>query len=219
LGILAITSGVLPKGKQKMPAKHKELKGYIKTENVILLVLLGVAVGFVGGVAFSVYRSSGQMPATADSQNAAMPLPPEKRAAIADLSKQTQNDPKNVSAWTELGHLYFDTGQPRLAIEAYEKSLALDPDRPDVWTDLGVMYRRVGEPAKAVEMFDRALSLNPSHEIAMFNKGVVLMHDLQDSKGAMESWQKLVMTNPEAKTPDGQSLKDLLEQMKKNNPS
>ncbi len=197
----------------------KELKGYIKTENLILLVLLAVAVGFIGGVAFSVYRSSGRLPATADSQNAAMPLPAEKRETLQALLNQTRMDPNNTVAWIELGHIYFDSGQYQLAIEAYEKSLELDPDRPDVWTDLGVMYRRNGNPQKAVEMFDRALSLNPSHEIAMFNKGVVLMHDLQDSKRALESWQKLVTINPEAKTPGGQPIKEILEQMKKKSAS
>ncbi len=197
----------------------KELKGYIKTENMILLVLLAVAVGFIGGIAFSVYRSSGQPPATAGSQNTAMPLTAEKRETLQALLNQTRMDPNNTVAWTALGHLYFDTSQNQLAIEAYEKSLELDPDRPDIWTDLGVIYRRNGNPQKAVEMFDRALSLNPLHEIAMFNKGVVQMHDLKDSKGALESWQKLIIINPEAKTPGGQPIKEILEQVKKKSAS
>lgn len=202
-----------------MPSAPKPIKGYIKTENMILLVLLAVAVGFIGGVAFSVYRSASQLPATADSQNTTMPLPAESREVLQALLEQTQTDPNNPTAWSQLGHHYFDTGQPQLAIEAYEKSLKLDPDRPDVWTDLGVMYRRNENPQKAIEMFNRALKLNPSHEIAMFNKGVVLMHDLQDSKGALESWEKLVLINPEAKTPSGQPVREILEQMKQNSPS
>ena len=97
------------------------------------------------------------------------------------------------AAWSQLGHLYFDTGQLAPAIEAYRSSLGLDSRQPDVWTDLGVMYRRNGEPQKAIECFDQALNINQHHEIALFNKGVVLMHDLERQQGGY-----IRMGNPSA---------------------
>jgi tetratricopeptide (TPR) repeat protein len=117
-----------------------------------------------------------------------------------------------------LGHFYYDVGRIKEAIEAYQKSLSLDADRPDVWTDLGVMYRRNGNPEKAIESFDRALSINSRHEAAMFNKGVILMHDLNDTKAALDAWELLVQINPDAKAPNGRLVRTLVTELKKNNP-
>jgi len=188
------------------------LKGYIKTENVILLIAIALAIGFVGGVTFSVYRSTRSAMLSGDAQSPQMT--PQQKEQIANLVARAEKNPKDVDAWTHLGHLYFDTGQPDLAIETYEKSLSLDGNRPDVWTDLGVMYRRAGNPKKAVESFDRALISNPNHEIAMYNKGVVLMHDMQDPAGALSAWENLVAINPNAKTPTGEPLDQIIQQLK-----
>lgn len=195
-----------------MSKNNAALKGYIKTENVILLIAIALAIGFVGGVTFSVYRSTRSAMLSGDAQSPQMT--PQQKEQIANLVARAEKNPKDVDAWTHLGHLYFDTGQPDLAIETYEKSLSLDGNRPDVWTDLGVMYRRAGNPKKAVESFDRALISNPNHEIAMYNKGVVLMHDMQDPAGALSAWENLVAINPNAKTPTGEPLDQIIQQLK-----
>lgn len=193
-----------------MAADNNVLKGHVKTENVILLFFVALAIGFVGGVLFSVHRSVSAMPGTAAGPGA------QQRAMLDALIQQTEADPTDVEAWTRLGHLYFDMGQPARAIEAYEQSLALDDTRPDVWTDLGVMYRRNGDPHKAVQMFERALALNPQHEIALYNRGIVLMHDLNDMDGALSSWEQLLLINPDTRTPAGDPLRNIVDQMRRN---
>ncbi|MBR9981164.1 MAG: tetratricopeptide repeat protein [Desulfatitalea sp.] len=198
-----------------MASDDPKRKGYIKTENVILLFFVALAVGFVGGVAFSAYRSVGTMPMGA-AGTGVNPMAAQQRAMIDALVQQTETDPTNVSAWTQLGHLYFDSGEPDKAIAAYERSLALDPDRPDVWTDLGVMYRRGGDARKAVATFDQVLTMDGTHEIALYNKGVVLMHDLNDLSGALAAWEQLLTINPEARTPSGEPLRDIIAQMRQN---
>ena len=198
-----------------MASDDPKRKGYIKTENVILLFFVALAVGFVGGVAFSAYRSVGTMP-TGAAGTGVNPMAAQQRAMIDALVQQTKTDPANVSAWTQLGHLYFDSGEPDKAIAAYERSLALDPDRPDVWTDLGVMYRRGGDARKAVATFDQVLTMDGTHEIALYNKGVVLMHDLNDMNGALAAWEQLLTINPEARTPSGEPLRDIIAQMRQN---
>lgn len=201
-----------------MTAPSKISKGYIKTENVMLFVLISVAVGFVAGVVFSAYRSSPAPVVSNNTPTGKAPLTRQQQDTLAALVKATETTPNNVNAWTQLGHFYFDSGQHKAAIEAYEKSLAMEGNRPDVWTDLGVMYRRIGNPEKAIESFNRAIGLNKRHEVAMFNKGVVLMHDNNDPKAARAIWEVLLQVNPEAKTPSGQPVKTMLEELKKNAP-
>ncbi len=201
-----------------MSSDKNVLKGFVKTENVILLFFVALAIGFVGGVVFSVYRSVNTMPVTADGTGVS-PAAAQQRAMIASLVEQTNNNPTDVDAWTQLGHLYFDTGQPAKAIEAYEQSLKLDGQRPDVWTDLGVMYRRDGDSKKAVSLFEHALTLDPNHQIALYNRGIVLMHDLDDLEGALASWERLLLVNPDARTPSGDTLENIVHQMRRNRAS
>ena len=80
-----------------MSKTSKDLKGYIKTESIMLVVFIAIAVGFVGGVAYSAYRTSSQttnpMPATSN----APPLDDQQRAQLADLIKRTESNPQDVA--------------------------------------------------------------------------------------------------------------------------
>ena len=202
-----------------MASKEKIMEGYVKTSNLYLCILVALAFGFLGGVLFSTYKYSRNVAAKSPpsaTPSGPVPMSQDQSQKLAALIQATQTTPDNVNAWTQLGHFYFDTSQHKKAIEAYEKSLALDPNRPDVWTDLGVMYRRAGSRQKAIQHFDRALSINKQHEIAMFNKGVVLMHDLNDLENALKSWEELLSINPLAQTPSGQPIQTMVDQLKKN---
>ena len=82
-------------------------------------------------------QASGQAPAQAPGQKDNLPpIPPELAAKIAAMEQNVLAKPKDAQNWTELGNLYFDTGQSRKAASAYERSLALAPDNADVLTDL-----------------------------------------------------------------------------------
>ena len=160
-------------------------------------------------------QASGQAPAQAPGQKDNLPpIPPELAAKIAAMEQNVLAKPKDAQNWTELGNLYFDTGQSRKAASAYERSLALAPDNADVLTDLGIMYREVGEYDKAVANFRRASSVNPKHENAMFNEGVVLYFDLKRKDDAMKAWQRLLAVNPGARAPDGQSVSDVIKNLR-----
>jgi cytochrome c-type biogenesis protein CcmH/NrfG len=190
----------------------------VKKETMWLIAFIALVVGFLGGVVFGIYKTGSDKPI----QKSMVSQPVEKdqgasveRAAqIFQLEKMIKENPKDVASWTNLGNLYFDNGDYQKAIEAYSKSLELHPNNADVLTDLGVMYRRSGQPKKAVESFDKAAKVDPKHETALFNKGIVLMHDLNDFDGAIQAWQELLKRNPTATSPSGQSVKELVERLK-----
>ena len=137
----------------------------------------------------------------------------EQAKSILSLEQEVAVNPTNVDAWTQLGHVYFDTGNFSKAIRAYEKSLALSPDNPNVLTDLGVMYRRNGQPEKALESFDRAIAIAPNHEQSRFNKGIVLRYDLNDREGAVKAWEELIKINPSSAAPNGQLISEAIKSL------
>lgn len=198
-------------------------KSLVKKETVILIGIAALVIGFLGGIVFNTYKSapgqnyaaSGQQAASQGQQgSSAEAIPADKATTILALERELAADPDNAKGWISLGNLYFDTDQPEKAIKAYSKSLDLAPNNANVLTDLGIMYRRAGQPQQAVEAFDKAAKIDPKQEQALFNKGVVLLGDLLDKDGAIKAWEKLLALNPAAKAPNGQSLKELVEQIK-----
>ena len=193
----------------------REKDGYVKKETMMVVAFVALAVGFLGGVFYSSYKSAPEKNAPPMGQAQVSNV---QASGISELEKETTLHPDNVEAWVQLGNLYFDAGQVDKAILAYNRSLALVPDNPNVLTDLGVMYRRKGQPLEAIKSFDRAIQANPRQEAAYFNKGVVFLHDLNKKDEAIKAWEALVLVNPGAKVQNGELVIELIENIKGKKP-
>jgi tetratricopeptide (TPR) repeat protein len=77
------------------------------------------------------------------------------------------------------------------------------------------MYRRSGKPEDAIKAFDQAIAADPKHEVSRMNKGIVLLHDLNDFDGAINAWEGLLEVNPIATAPNGVSIDSMVVQLKK----
>lgn len=198
--------------------KENDITGMVHKQTLYMAILVSITLGFMAGAMYTSFKLAGQTPGvqqTADSQE------PESQEAVAEtgarilkLEQSLKENPENVDAWTQLGNLFFDSNRFSDAIEAYGKSLSLRPGDPNVLTDLGVMYRRNENPKKAIETFDLAIAADPAFETARFNKGVVLMHDMDDLAGGIKAWEELVELNPSATAPNGEPVAALVERMK-----
>jgi cytochrome c-type biogenesis protein CcmH/NrfG len=188
---------------------------YVRKETFLMVSLLALAVGFFGGVVFTVFKSDSKAPVPSAPAQMGTPAAPAGSDRVAALERQTQADPGNVNAWTELGNAYFDSNQYEKSISAYRKSLELNPNNANVWTDMGVMYRRAGKPEEAIKAFDQAIAVDPKHEVSRMNKGIVMLHDLNDFDGAIQAWEGLLEVNPIALAPNGVSIDQMVTQLKK----
>jgi cytochrome c-type biogenesis protein CcmH/NrfG len=196
----------------------------MKKETVVLYVVIALVVGFVGGATVGIlWMTKGtektamvQKPQMAPS-GAPAPAPPvrdsiEVASQIQTLKEIVKKDPKNLPAWVELGNLYFDTDQPKEAIEAYNRYLAVKPDNPDVRTDMGIMYRKLGQFDRALEEFRKAAQSDPKHINSRYNIGLVLLHDKQDIQGAIKAWEEYLKVDPNSER--GQRIRAQIEKMK-----
>jgi cytochrome c-type biogenesis protein CcmH/NrfG len=203
----------------------------MKKETVILLVVIAFLVGFISGATVAILRGTkgAEKPAMVQKPQMALPgaqIPspsvpgsaPSARDSIEVASKINtlkeivKNDPKNLPALVELGNLYFDTDQPKEAIEAYSRYLAIKPDNPDVRTDMGIMYRKLGQFDKAIEEFRKAAQSDPKHVNSRYNIGLVLLHDKQDIKGAVNGWEDYLRVDPNSER--AQRIRGQIEKMK-----
>ena len=189
-------------------------KGYVRRETMIAIAVACLFVGYLAGSLLKNVDIGG------GSRNSAFqpssPAPPAASSPIADiesLRQRAEDNPDNANLWIDLGNAYFDSGMYENAITAYARSLEIAPGNPDVLTDLGIMYRRTGSPPRAVEMFDEAIKADPEHTMSRFNKGVVLLYDLRDKKGAIEAWQELATIAPRYLTPTGDLIEDVIKEL------
>jgi cytochrome c-type biogenesis protein CcmH/NrfG len=204
-------------------AKQKSPEGnYVKKEIMLIVALIALVIGFLGGIFYSAFQSgptgnvqtaSGPARPPQQQQQSQPNLSNEQARSILSLEQEVAVNPTNIDAWTQLGHVYFDTQNFAKAVRAYEKSLELSPNNPNVLTDLGVMYRRSGQPGKALEVFDRAMTIDPRHEQSRFNKGIVLRYDMNDREGAVKVWEELLRINPSATAPNGQPLSEAIKSL------
>ncbi len=193
--------------KQSTPEKGRTQKNHLVTYFIIFIF------GFLAGIAFTVYKGGNQNPEKI-AEGQAQPQNVETEQAIINMEAEVTANPGNFENWIRLGHLYYDSDQPEKAISAYTKSLELHSGDANLLTDLGVMYRRTKQPEKAIEYFDKAIEKDPGHLPSRFNKGIVLMYDLKNPQGALKSWEELLKIDPQAKTANGQSIREFVEQIK-----
>ena len=198
----------------------------MKKETVILMVvialLVGFAIGATVGILYMISRGEKGFEGVATVQKpqiappgAPAPAPPnrdEVASQIQTLKEIVKKDPKNLAAWVELGNLYYDSDQPKEAIEAYSRYLTIKPDNPDVRTDRGIMYRKLGQVDKAVEEFRKAAQSDPKHANSRYNIGIVLLHDKKDIKGAIKAWEEYLKVDPNSEK--AQRIKTQIEKMK-----
>jgi cytochrome c-type biogenesis protein CcmH/NrfG len=197
--------------------------GFVKKQTLVIWIVVSLFIGFVGGTIYTSFKLTADKPVEQQSiavpnNNPAVGQPDnsvEVSAKILQVEQYLKQNPKDAEAWTQLGNLFFDSDQVKNAIDAYEKSLAIEPGKIGVITDIGVMYRRNGQPKKAVEAFDKAIAIDPSFETARFNKGIVLLHDLNDIEGGIKAWEQILEINPMAMAPNGDSVDALVQRMKK----
>jgi len=201
--------------------------GGVSRQTLYMTILASVTAGFILGAAYTSFKLADgspdghdhtvQAPATDGKKAIPAGKDPDVDAGIAELENFLAQNPEDPDAWAQLGHLFFDSQQFDKAIQAYQRSLAIEPDNPAVLTDMGVMYRRSGDPDQAIQAFDQAVAVSPGFETALFNKGVVLMADLNDLPGAMAAWEELVKINPDATTPNGEKVADIVARMASQN--
>ncbi len=192
----------------------------MKKETVILVVVIAFLVGFITGATVAILKGTKEVEKPAVVQKPQMapmatpkgPDPIEVASKIQSLKEIVKKDPKNLPAWIELGNLYFDSGEPKEAIEAYRQYLAVKPDNSDVRTDMGIMYRALGDFDRAIEEFKKVAQSDPKHVNSRYNIGIVLLHDKGDIKGAIKAWEDYLRVDPNSEK--AQRVRAQIEKMK-----
>lgn len=206
----------------KKEANIQNQEVVIKRSTALIIAAVCLAAGFLAGMFYSTTFGGGRQVRKMTVKQSA-PQEPQTQApgstapqtgVIAALEANAAANPQDAEAWTRLGNGYFDNDDPANAVRAYKKSLELKPGNADVLTDMGVMYRLQGNPQEALRCFEQAMAADPKHRQSRYNKGIVLMHDLNNPEAAVRAWEELVSIYPDAKTQEGILVSDMIKKFR-----
>ena len=185
----------------------------MKKSHAAILCLVTFLLGVITGLFWAAYKgpppglsvgsSAGpaSMPQSA-MENAGRMDQEHVMSALEEFKKKIQTSPDDPGLYTAAGNFLFDHEFFAQAVDYYSKSVELGGGTADVLTDIGICYRKLGKPEKAVEYFKQAIKVNPTHENSALNLGIVLFHDLQDRKGALQAWREYLKMNPQGERAD-----------------
>ncbi len=194
-------------------------------EKAMVIAIAALVVGFIMGMlAYHMVVGAPEQPVMATQPPGISMTPPSMTPPGSNLPnfsqqiKELENllaaNPDNTGAWVTLGNLHFDSERFAESVAAYSKAIELGVEDPNVLTDRGVMYRRLGDFSAALADFDKAHAIDPSHYQALYNIGLVQLHDLGNNKEALVAWEKMLLLNidPQLKA-QMQTRVDALKQM------
>ncbi|RPJ61078.1 MAG: tetratricopeptide repeat protein [Acidobacteria bacterium] len=171
-------------------------------------LVLGLAVGYV------VFGHRPAQPVTVTPAAQAPAAAPQ--AGLVD-ERQLQalrdilaRDPKNLQATMQLGNMLYDAGRYAEAVPAYQQAFALDPTNINVSTDLGTALWYSGQADAALAQYEKSLAIDPTHAQTLFNQGIVRHDGKLDHAKALQSWEKLLASNPDY--PDRAKVQQLIDQ-------
>jgi tetratricopeptide (TPR) repeat protein len=113
--------------------------------------------------------------------------------AIAALSRVTQRNPEDVSAWNLLGETQRQAGQPGRAAQTLEHASIIGRTSYLTFFLLGEAYRDAGRIDRALSAYREAVRLEPLFPRGWFELGSaqVRVGERKDAEAALEKLQKL----------------------------
>jgi tetratricopeptide (TPR) repeat protein len=82
--------------------------------------------------------------------------------------------PDNVTAYLQLGNLFFSFGQYQDALVTYQRGLEIDENEPEVYFSIGASYERLEDYNQALMAYDKAIELAPDNPDFYVAQGTVL---------------------------------------------
>lgn len=113
--------------------------------------------------------------------------------AIESYKKAIEHNPKKVSAFHTLGHIFSDSKEHNLAIKYMENAVILDPK---YFICLGEVYWKAGNTDKAIESYNKAIDQNPKTALAYYRLGQIFS-DTGKHNQAIEYMEKAANLDPE----------------------
>ena len=118
----------------------------------------------------------------------------EVRTAIQKLKDALGIDPKNDSAYVDLGFAYALVKEPVLAVESYRRAVTINPSAGN-FKELAGIYLRTGDAEQALMAANAGLQKDPNNA-GLYNARGMALHDLTRFKEAARDFRRAIELDP-----------------------
>jgi cytochrome c-type biogenesis protein CcmH/NrfG len=154
---------------------------------------------------------TGSLPGQDAGMPGGAPVADVDMGRLAALRQLVAEDPHNVEALVELGHMYLAMQSYNELSEVTQQALTLDPENPEALTHLGMLLFSTGHPQGVMPSFERALEIDPDFGEALQFKGMVAFMQ-RDYATAVEAWERYLQVEPNP----SQRIRGMLEMARAN---
>jgi tetratricopeptide (TPR) repeat protein len=112
-------------------------------------------------------------------------------AAIAAYQKVLELEPAHAAAHINLGTLFYNRQDFKLAEKHYRSALESDPRYALAYFDLGNVLDETGRVQEAVQIYKTAIQLAPTYADAHYNLALAY-EKLREPRKALKHWQVYV---------------------------
>ena len=104
-------------------------------------------------------------------------------------------DPNHLDTLINLGIVYINLNENKMAIICSEKVIKINPDNFNAYNNLGIALKGLGETEKAIDSYKKAIEINPNNAVIYNNLGKIFYHSGEYLK-ALNSYVKVVQIDP-----------------------
>jgi tetratricopeptide (TPR) repeat protein len=115
--------------------------------------------------------------------------------AVVCYKKSIETDPTHAEAYYNLGNIYAQNKQFRIARDLYRRAMKIDPKATRAYNNLGNIYFETGRLDSALKYYGIAIDLDPAYETPLYHSGLIY-HELGEFSKAESLWQRLLKINP-----------------------
>jgi tetratricopeptide (TPR) repeat protein len=122
-----------------------------------------------------------------------------KRAAIQELTKGIQINPRYTSAYFVRGYVYGQLLESRKAVSDYNKTITLDPQDANAYYNRGNLKGgKLNDIQGALADYNQAIILNPQFAEVYNNRGNLKKNKLNDIQGALADYNQAITLSPQS---------------------
>jgi tetratricopeptide (TPR) repeat protein len=128
-----------------------------------------------------------------------------KRAAIQELNKAIQLNPRSTVAYFLRAYVYEQIQEFRQSLSDYDRAIALTPQSFTAYNNRGKLkYQKLNDSQGALADWNRAIALeersanalNPKLATIYSNRGILKYEKLNDNQGALADYDRAIALNP-----------------------
>jgi tetratricopeptide (TPR) repeat protein len=130
------------------------------------------------------------------NRSVALRLTGELEAAIADVQRAIELNPKYAPAFNSLGNILCDQKKMDEAIAAYRKAIEINGKNAKAHENLGMALAKQKKLPEAIAALRKAIDLDPKFAKAYNDLGFVLCEELREYDKAIECFRAAIKLDP-----------------------